>query len=217
MEKPLRAHEQIMLNAYLLKARQACTASELLTKTSKDYYEPKIDLVKNMIMDHCINQNEKLVLFSEWTEMLAIIERMIKKEFPNIKYVIYSGDVPTKQRPKLVEQFKTDSSTMIFLSSDAGGTGLDGLQTVSNVIVHTEIPWNPAKIDQRNARIHRTLQTKPVKCYYIVASSGVENRMQSKIMQKREIRKLALNIDRSNEQTLLKASELKEILGENDE
>lgn len=217
MEKPLKPHEQIMLNAYLLKARQACTASELLDKTKKDYYEPKIDLVRQMIEEHCLNKNEKMVLFSEWTEMLSIIERMIKKEFPQFKYIVYSGDVPTKQRPKLVDQFKTDPSTMIFLSSDAGGTGLDGLQTVSNIIIHTEIPWNPAKIDQRNARVHRTLQTKPVKCYYLIASSGVENRMQSKIMQKREIRKLALNIDRSNEQTFLKASDLKEILGQENE
>jgi SNF2 family DNA or RNA helicase len=88
------------------------------------------------------------------------------------------------------------------------------LQTVSNVIIHTEIPWNPAKIDQRNARLHRTLQTKPVYCYYIVADSGTEFKMQDKIMQKREIRKLALNIDRSNEQTVMKISELGEILND---
>ena len=148
MEKPLKPHEQILLNAYLLKARQACTASELLDKTQKNYLEPKIEEVKKIILDHCVNKNEKIVLFSEWTEMLSIIERMINKEFNNINYVIYSGDIPTKQRPKLVEQFRTDPQTKIFLSSDAGGTGLDGLQTVSNVIIHTEIPWNPAKIDQ---------------------------------------------------------------------
>jgi len=214
MEKPLKPHEQILLNAYLLKARQACTASELLDKTQKNYLEPKIEEVKKIILDHCVNKNEKIVLFSEWTEMLSIIERMINKEFSNINYVIYSGDVPTKQRPKLVEQFKTDPLTKIFLSSDAGGTGLDGLQTVSNVVIHTEIPWNPAKIDQRNARLHRTLQTKPVYCYYIVADSGTEFKMQDKIMQKREIRKLALNIDRSNEQTVMKISELGEILND---
>lgn len=212
MSKPLKPHEQILLNAYLLKARQACTASELLDKSQRNYYEPKIEEVRKMIEEHCIKNNEKIVLFSEWTEMLSIIERMIKKEFKNLNYIVYSGDVATKQRPKLVEQFKSDLKTMIFLSSDAGGTGLDGLQTVSNVIIHTEIPWNPAKIDQRNARVHRTLQTKPVKCYYIVSSTGTENKMQFKIMQKREIRKLALNIDRSNEQVAMKASELQEIL-----
>lgn len=217
MQKPLRPHEQILLNAYLLKARQACTASELLDKTQKNYFEPKIEEVKKLIEKHCVQNNEKLVLFSEWTEMLSIIERMIKSEFKAINHVIYSGDVPTKQRPKLVEQFKTDPDTKIFLSSDAGGTGLDGLQLVSNVVIHTEIPWNPAKIDQRNARLHRTLQTKPVFCYYIVADSGTEFKMQDKIMQKREIRKLALNIDRSGEQTVMKISELKDILEENNE
>jgi SNF2 family DNA or RNA helicase len=214
MERPLRPHEQILLNAYLLKARQACTASELLDKTQKNYLEPKIEEIKKIIENHCIAKNEKIVLFSEWTEMLGIVERMIKTQFKTVDYVIYSGDVPTKQRPKLVEKFKSDPNTKIFLSSDAGGTGLDGLQLVSNVIIHTEIPWNPAKIDQRNARLHRTLQTKPVFCYYIVADSGTEFKMQDKIMQKREIRKLALNIDRSEEQTILKISELKDILEE---
>ena len=213
MEKHLKPHEKILLNAYLLKARQSCTAMELLDKNKRDYYEPKILEIKNIIQDHCINNNEKVLVFSEWTEMLGIIERMIVKEFPQIKHVVYSGDVQTKLRPKLVEQFKTDNDTRIFLSSDAGGTGLDGLQLVSNIVVHTEIPWNPAKIDQRNARLHRTLQKKPVTCYYIVADSGTEFKMQEKIIQKREIRKAALNFDRTDEEMILKASELKEILG----
>ena len=213
MEKHLRPHEKILLNAYLLKARQACTAMELLDKNKRDYYEPKVFEVKKIIEQHCITNREKIILFSEWTEMLGIVERMILKEFPTIKHVTYSGDVQTKLRPKLVSDFKTDPDTMIFLSSDAGGTGLDGLQLVSNIVVHTEIPWNPAKIDQRNARLHRTLQKNPVTCYYIVADSGTEFKMQEKIMQKREIRKAALAFDRSDEEMILKASELKEILG----
>jgi superfamily II DNA or RNA helicase len=212
MEKPLRPHEKMLLNAYLLKARQACTCIELIDKKPRDYYEPKIEEIRKIFENHCVKQNEKIVLFSEWTEMLSIIERMVKVEFPNINYVVYSGDVATKLRPKLVEQFKTDPTTMLFLSSDAGGTGLDGLQLVSNVVVHTEIPWNPAKIDQRNGRLHRTLQKKPVTAYYIVSSTGTEAKMQEKLAQKREIRKAALGFDRSNEEVVMKASEIKDIL-----
>jgi SNF2 family DNA or RNA helicase len=212
MEKPLRPHEKIMLNAYLLKARQACTALELLDKQIKTYYEPKVESLRQLIQQHCRGNNEKMLIFSEWTEMLGIIERMIKKEFPEMKHIIYSGDVPTKQRPQLVEQFKTDPDTKLFLSSDAGGTGLDGLQLVCNIVAHMEVPWNPAKIDQRNARLHRTLQTKPVTCYYLVSSTGTEHKMQFKVMEKREIRKAALSINRADEEVEIKASELKEIL-----
>jgi superfamily II DNA or RNA helicase len=182
--------EKLLIQSYLLKARQACNSVELINKVVAPRGE-KIKSILAVIKQICLEQGEKLVIFSEWTEMLSIIEREMLLDM-SIGYVRFDGSMTAKARMRAIEQFKTDSLCMIFFSSDAGGIGIDGLQLVCNNMLHVELPWNPAKIDQRNGRLHRLMQTKDVNIHYMITSNSIEEKMSNLLDQKRKVRLDAL-------------------------
>lgn len=178
--------EKLMIQSYLLKARQACNSVELITKIASARGE-KIKNIIELIKDVCLIQDQKMVIFSEWTEMLDIVEREVNSEMA-ITSVRFDGSMTTKARAAAIETFKNDNTCMIFFSSDAGGIGIDGLQLVCNNMMHIELPWNPAKIDQRNGRLHRLLQKNDVNIYYMITKNSIEEKMSLLLDQKRKVR-----------------------------
>lgn len=188
MNTPLSPAEKIMLQAFLLKARQAANAAELISKT----VEPTSNKVKemlNLVQQH-ISKNEKLVIFSEWTQYLSICKR--EANALGIKSVVYTGEENLKQRQKAVDDFQKDPQVMIFFASEAAGPGLNGLQLASHTMIHMELPWNPSKLDQRTGRIYRTLQTKPVTVYYLISEETIETTIEKLLDSKRDVRKQTL-------------------------
>lgn len=179
--------EKNMLQSYLLKQRQACTSETLITKEPSPP-SPKLIKLKE-IVDKEINNGKKIVIFSQWTESLDLIKNLVC--LPD-NYVFYTGRENEKKRSKNLEMFKTNKNVNLFLASDSGGVGVDGLQEVSNVVIHMEPPWNPAKIDQRNGRLHRIGQKEQVKVYYLYASSSIEEELLEILKTKREIRNSTL-------------------------
>jgi SNF2 family DNA or RNA helicase len=177
--------DHLRIQALLLKARQACNGEELITKEQSRYPSSKVQKFLELVQEVCVQKNEKLVVFSEWTEMLAICQRFLPA---NIKYVSYTGDQTPKKRAANLEKFQNDPDCKIFFSSDAGGVGLDGLQLVSCHVIHLELPWNPSRLDQRTGRLYRLQQTKPVNCYYLVSNGGIERNILSLLSEKREVR-----------------------------
>ena len=95
------------------------------------------------------------------------------------------GGVPSEKRPALVERFRDDPACRVFLSTDAGSTGLN-LQHASTV-VNMDLPWNPAVLEQRIARIHRMGQTRPVQVINFVAKGTIEEGMLSVLAFKRSL------------------------------
>ena len=106
-------------------------------------------------------EGRKVVLFSEWTTMLDLIEPLLKKR--KLEFVRLDGSVPQKQRQELVHEFQTDPDCRLFLTTNAGSTGLN-LQA-ANTVINVDLPWNPAVLEQRIARAHRMGQTQPVQVY----------------------------------------------------
>ena len=100
-------------------------------------------------------------------------------------YVSFHGGVPSDQRPALVERFRDDPACRVFLSTDAGSTGLN-LQHAST-LVNMDLPWNPAILEQRIARIHRMGQTRPVQVINFVAKGTIEEGMLSVLAFKRSL------------------------------
>src|SRR5438876_10938188 len=92
-----------------------------------------------------------------------------------IGYTTLHGGVPGKERRSLLERFREDAACRVFLSTDAGGTGLN-LQTADTVI-NLEMPWNPAVLEQRIARVHRMGQSRPVRVVHLVARNTIEERV----------------------------------------
>lgn len=182
--------DKLIIQGLLLKARQSCNAEELITKEISDTPSSKVKAFLDLVNKICVEKNEKLVVFSEWTEMLNLCKRFLPR---GIGYVSYTGAQSAEKRASNLARFQNDPNCKIFFSSDAGGVGLDGLQLVSHNIVHLELPWNPSRLDQRTGRVWRTRQTKPVNCYYLVSNGGIEQHIQEILTTKRDIRNATLN------------------------
>ena len=84
----------------------------------------------------------------------------------------FNGSMSAKKRNLCLMKFIEDSAVKVFLSTDTGGLGIDGLQFVCNNVIHTETIWNPMKIEQRNGRLVRALQSKDIVNIYSFESDA---------------------------------------------
>ena len=102
-----------------------------------------------------------------------------------VGYAVLHGGVPGKERRGLLERFRDDADCRVFLSTDAGGTGLN-LQAADTVI-NLEVPWNPAVLEQRIARVHRMGQHRPVQVFNLVMRDSIEERVLRTLAVKRSL------------------------------
>lgn len=103
----------------------------------------------------------------------------IELEKRGIRYEYLCGSIPAKQRGQLVEYFNTLPESRVFISTDAGSTGLN-LQ-VASILINLDLPWNPAVLEQRAARIFRLGQERPVQILNIVSQGSIEEGMIAKL------------------------------------
>jgi superfamily II DNA/RNA helicase len=128
-------------------------------------------------------EGEKMVIFSQWERMTRLIALELNNR--GIKFESLHGGVPSKDRETLFTNFNTDPDCRIFLSTDAGGVGLN-LQSAA-YMVNMDIPWNPAVLEQRIARIYRMGQKKNVSIINLVAQGTIEERMLEVLKFKKSI------------------------------
>ena len=100
-------------------------------------------------------------------------------------HVMFHGGVPSGKRKDLVDRFRDDKDCRLFLSTDAGGVGLN-LQFAS-VVMNMDLPWNPAVLEQRIGRVHRLGQKQPVRVVNFVAQGTIEEGMLSVISFKKSL------------------------------
>jgi superfamily II DNA/RNA helicase len=100
--------------------------------------------------------------------------------------VLFHGGVPSGQRGALVDRFHNDPACRVFLSTDAGGVGLN-LQHAASVVVNMDLPWNPAVLEQRIGRVHRLGQTRGVQVVNFVAEGTIEEGMLSVLAFKKSL------------------------------
>jgi superfamily II DNA/RNA helicase len=92
-----------------------------------------------------------------------------------VPHVVLHGGLPGKDRKAVLERFQNDPECKVFISTDAGGTGLN-LQT-ADTVMNLELPWNPAVLEQRIARVHRMGQSRPVRVINFVTLNTIEERV----------------------------------------
>ncbi len=151
--------------------RMAADNTYLVDK--KTVHGPKIDELETLLQEIVVEGREKVVIFSQWLRMTELVERVLKNN--SIAYVHLNGMVPSKNRKELMTRFKEDPNCMVFLSTDAGGVGLN-LQSGS-VVINMDIPWNPAILEQRIGRVHRLGQRRMVRVINFVTKSSIEERI----------------------------------------
>jgi hypothetical protein len=173
--------DQRRLTCALQNMRMSCNSTYLLDQETD--HGVKADELAALFDDLFVEPKAKAVVFSQWTRTHDIIIRRLKAR--DIGYVSFHGGVPSEKRPALVERFREDPACRVFLSTDAGGTGLN-LQHAST-LVNMDLPWNPAVLEQRIARIYRIGQAQRVRVINFVAKGTIEEGMLSVLAFKRSL------------------------------
>jgi hypothetical protein len=173
--------DQRRLTCALQNTRMSCNSTYLLDQESD--HGVKADELAALFEDLFAEPEAKAVVFLQRTRTHDIIIRRL--EMRELGYVSFHGGVPSDKRPALVERFRDDPTCRVFLSTDAGSTGLN-LQHAST-LVNMDLPWNPAILEQRIARIHRMGQIRPVRVINFVAKGTIEEGMLSVLAFKRSL------------------------------
>lgn len=171
-KRPLTPKEQERLQMELSMMRMLCDTCYILDSKIKD--SPKLDEFEDVLDDiFADDPSRKVIVFSEWTRMLDLVmERLEKKD---IGYALHTGQVNQKRRREEIRRFKEDPDCRVFLASESGGVGLN-LQ-VASVVANLDMPWNPARLEQRIARAWRKNQKRDVLVVNMVAAGTIEERM----------------------------------------
>ena len=192
---PLTPEEHQMLLGCLVKMRLICNALALhdpeIKPQDREKTAPKLRELREILDEEVASNGHKAIIFSQWTGMLNLIEPALERL--KLGWVKLTGDVPSKKRGALIEQFFEDPQCKVFLSTDAGGVGLN-LQAAS-MVVNLDLPWNPAVLDQRIARAHRHGQPHTVNVVNLIAQGTIEERMLDTLAAKRAVFDAALNED----------------------
>jgi len=103
-----------------------------------------------------------------------------------IDFVEFNGKVPIEKRHRLIEEFRDNPNCMVFLSTDAGSVGLN-LQS-TDCVINFEMPWNPAKLNQRIGRVNRIGQSSAkINVINLIAKKSIEERVLAGINIKQEV------------------------------
>lgn len=168
---------QVVFLDALLKLRQICCHPALLHERHATVESAKfaylIDLLATLK-----EEGHRVLLFSQFTSMLAIIEAHLQTTRTN--YLLLTG--ATKDRQDLVERFQGGEGEVFLISLKAGGTGLT--LTGADMVIHYDPWWNPAAENQATDRAYRIGQDKPVFVHKLICEQTVEERIQQ--MQERK-------------------------------
>src|SRR6202035_5390666 len=173
--------DQRALRVALQNMRMSCHSTYLLNQETD--HGVKADELAALFDELFVDPDAKAVVFSQWTRTHDIIIRRL--EARGFGYVSFHGGVPSEKRPALIERFRDDPACRVFLSTDAGSTGLN-LQHAST-LVNMDLPCNPAILEQRIARVHRLGQIRPVRVINFVAKGTIEEGMLSVLAFKRSL------------------------------
>jgi len=185
----------LRLRKALLMCRMAANSTFLVNKEEPGF-STKLDHLEDLFDELFEEEERKVVLFSEWTTMLDLIEKKLEKR--KLEFVRLDGSVPQKQRQELVEKFQTDPTCVVFITTNAGSVGLN-LQA-ANTVINVDLPWNPAVLEQPIARAHRMGQIQPVQVFVLVTEGTIEENLLAMIAAKRELALAALDAESEVEQ-----------------
>ena len=204
--RPLTPQEHNRLMAALQTARMACDAAGLVDKETTG--SPKLTELGRLLEELCVDGARKVVVFSEWERMTAMAEGVAREL--GLGTVRLHGGVPSARRGALIDRFREDPSVQVFLSTDAGGVGLN-LQAAT-ALINLDLPWNPAKLEQRIARIHRLGQREPVQVVLLVAQDSYEQRVETLIQGKQDLFDNVVDPEATGEAVTLGAGVVKKLM-----
>ena len=174
--------DQRRLQCALQNMRMACNSTFLLDHETDHGH--KVDELMTLLDELLEDPAAKAVVFSQWLGTHELIQRRLAQR--QWGHVLFSGSVPGDKRGALVERFHNDPNCRLFLSTDAGGVGLN-LQHAAAVVVNMDLPWNPAVLEQRIGRVHRMGQSRGVQVVNFIGQGSIEEGMLSVLAFKQSL------------------------------
>lgn len=136
------------------------------------------------------DRTQKVIIFTEFVATQTYLQELLVNRGYTV--TILNGGMSIDERNAAMQEFKT--STSIFISTDAGGEGLN-LQ-FANIIINYDLPWNPMKIEQRCGRVDRIGQQRDVHIYNVIVGETVENRVREVLEEKLSVILKEMGVDK---------------------
>lgn len=183
-KKYLTPYDMQRMQLLLANMRMVCDSTYLIDEETNE--SPKLEELQYVLMEKLDIKNtpRKIIIFSEWIKVHKLIGKMLREN--NIGFVELSGKIPVKSRGELIRKFEENDQYKVFLSTEAGGSGLN-LQ-VADILINFELPWNPAKKNQRIGRIDRLGQkSKKLTIFNFITKDSIEQQIASGLLVKQSL------------------------------
>ncbi|KAL6898334.1 SNF2 family N-terminal domain-containing protein [Trichoderma evansii] len=149
-----------------------------------DTQSSKTEAMLQIIRATVKNEGSKIVIFSQWTSFLDIVQKQL--ENAGLKYCRIDGSMSAEKRDKAIDALDNDSETRIMLASLAVCSV--GLNLVSaDTVILSDSWWAPAIEDQAVDRVHRLGQTRETKIWRLIMEGTVEERVLDVQQEKRDL------------------------------
>ena len=183
-----------MIAGYLRRKQRENTRDAQLLRQSQVFIRlmrvlPKLEpenaklLELRELVRDLAEQGHKIVVFSQFVPVIKLVQDELESD--GISCVSYHGQLSNDERSANLKQFTSHSDVTVLASTDAGQFGLN-LQA-ADAIINYDLPWNPARLQQRIARIHRIGQTNKVLAVNFVVKGTVEEHVRDVLENKRRI------------------------------
>jgi superfamily II DNA or RNA helicase len=179
--RPLTQAEFDRLQQLLACMRMVCDTPAILDPTCR--VSPKLEELEGILSDLLEEPDRKIIVFSEWERMLELVRELAAEI--GVEVAWHTGSVPQQRRRAEIMRFKKDPACRLFLSTDSGSVGLN-LQ-VASAVVNVDLPWNPARLEQRIARAWRKNQTRSVTVVNLVCEDSIEHQILHLLGQKQAL------------------------------
>ena len=155
--------------------------------------ESKFEKLREVLEDPLYG-GERWIIFSEHRDTVDFLVRRIEGLGYSDQVAIIHGGMAWPEREEQVERFRQPNGARFLVATDAAGEGIN-LQ-FCRLMVNYDIPWNPARLEQRMGRIHRYGQTRDVRVVNLVAGGTHEGRVLKVLLDKLESVRSALSSDK---------------------
>ncbi|MEM8939567.1 MAG: DEAD/DEAH box helicase [Bacteroidota bacterium] len=189
-KKFLTPADHTRIHQLLTGMRMVCNSTFLVDNETNE--STKMMELEHILLEKLdiLHADHKIIIFSEWIKTHKLIGELLRKY--DLQYIEFNGTVPVAKRGKLIETFENNPQCKFFLSTESGGAGLN-LQ-VADTLINFELPWNPAKKNQRIGRIDRLGQQKMhLTVINLITKNSIEMRIASGLMLKQNLFEGVLN------------------------
>ena len=169
------------LQQLLACMRMICDTPAILDPDCR--VSPKLEELERILGDLLEDPDRKIIVFSEWERMLTMVRELAGEM--GVEAAWHTGSLPQERRRAEINRFKHDPACRLFLSTDSGSVGLN-LQ-VASAVINVDLPWNPAKLEQRIARAWRKNQTRSVTVVNLVTEDTIEHSILHLLGQKQAL------------------------------